>query len=193
MGWIKAILEKHIKEDGTIDMTKAMDEVNKEFPKNAVPKEIFNQKNDDLKVANKLVDDLKKDNKDVEDLQEKIDDYEKEVEGLKEERVKEKTNYTLRERLKEAGAKDVDYMIYKLGEVELDKEGNIIELDNKIKSLVEENKDHFEVKEDKSDKDDDKNKGPGYEVIDNKLEDGDESTKEPETLADAIKSQYEEK
>ena len=186
MDWILEIIKKYTNEEGKVDLEKVNKEIKTEFPKNAVPKETFNEKNEDLKAANKLVNDLKKDNKDIEDLQKKIDDYEKDIETLKEERVKERTNFTLKEKLKEAGAKDVDYMIYKLGEVEVDKEGNIIELDNKIKSLLEENKDHFEVKDDKDDdkdnKDDGKGKGTGFQVIDNKLDDG----KEPDANQKAM-------
>lgn len=177
MDWIKAILEKHTKEDGTIDLTKAMDEVNKEFPKNAVPKETFNQKLEDLKTATKLVDDLKKDAAGVEALQKKITDYETEVETLKTARVEEKKTYTLKEKLKEAGAKDIDYMIYKLGQVETDKEGNIIDLDNKIKSLVEANKGMFEVTKVDTTVDD-KGNNNGFQVLDTKLEDGKEPNAE---------------
>jgi len=191
MDWILEIIRKYTDENGKVDMSKVNAEIKTEAPKNVVPKDVFNTTNDDLKKANKLVEDLKKDNKDVEVLQKKITDYEKEVEELKEERVKEKTNYTLKEKLKEAGAKDVDYMIYKLGEVELDKEGNIIELDNKIKSLKEGNPGHFEVKDNPENNTKDTKKD--YTVIDNKLEDGKVSDTKPQSLLDAIKSQYEEK
>lgn len=173
MEWIKTIIEKHTDKDGKVDMSKVNEDIKTESPKNVVPKEVFNTTNEDLKTANKLVEDLKKDNKDVEDLQKKITDYETEVNNLKEERVKEKTNYTLKEKLKEVGAKDVDYMLYKLGEVELDKEGNVIELDNKIKSLTEANPGQFEVKDDPENKTKDTKKD--YTVIDNKLEDGKQS------------------
>lgn len=195
MEWIKAIIEKYKKEDGTIDMTKAMDEINQEFPKNAVPKTVYNQTSEDLKAANKLVKDLKKDNKDVEELQNKINDYEKEVDQLKGQRLEERKTYSLKEALTKAGAKDVDYMIYKLGDVELDKEGNIIELENKVKSLKESNPSFFEVKDDtkNNDKSIEGKDTKGYEVIDNSLENGKPSDKEPKSLADAIKSQYEEK
>ena len=181
MDWIKEILEKHINEEGKIDLTKAMDEVKEEFPKQAVPKEVFNNKLEDLKVANKLVDDLKKDNQDIEELQTKITDYETKVENLEQERLKERKNFILKEKLRDSGALDVDYMIYKLGEVETDEEGNIIELDNKIKSLMEENKDHFKVAEEalEGDKKDDK----GFKVLDNELKDGND----PDPIAQAIR------
>lgn len=168
--FVKGILESNKKDDGSIDLDKAMKEMNKEAPKNLVPKATFNEKLEDIKTKDKLIGDLKKDNKDVEDLQKKIDDYEKDIETLNSERLAERKTFTLKEKLKEVGAKDIDYMIYKLGDVEVDKEGNIIELDNKIKSLVDDNKDMFEIKEESTETD---NNG-GYTVVDNKLNDGNE-------------------
>lgn len=191
MDWILEIIKKHTNEDGKVDMSKVNAEIKTEAPKNVVPKDVFNTTNEDLKTANKLVEDLKKDNKDVEDLQKKITDYETEVKNLKEERVKEKAEYTIKEKLKEVGAKDIDYMLFKLGDYELDKEGNIIELDNKIKSLTEANPGQFEVKDNPENKTKDNKKD--YTVIDNKLEDGKPSDTQPKSLADAIKIQYEEK
>jgi len=193
MDWIKAIIEKHKGAEGDFNLETAMDEIKKEFPKNAVPKEVYNQSADDLKAANKLVTDLKKSNKDAEELQTKINDYEAQVKKLEAERVDERKTFTLKEALKEAGANDVDYMIYKLGDVEVDKEGNVIELENKIKSLKESNPSHFEVNDaatQTNDKGSDK-KTNGYQVLDNGLENGKQTETQPVSLADAIKSQYE--
>lgn len=166
MEWIKAILDKHKKEDGTLDFDAAMDEINKEFPKNAVPKEVYNQKADDLNTANKLVVDLKKTNKDTEDLQNKINDYEAQVEQLENERADERKAYAIKEALQGAGASDVDYMLFKLGDLEVDKDGNVKDLDSKVKELKEANPTFFATK------DDNNPNVPGYKVIDNKLDTG---------------------
>ncbi len=181
MDWIKEIFEKHKKEDGTYDITKAMDEVKAEFPKNAVPKAVYNQASDDLKTANKLVDDLKKGTADTEVLQKKITDYEASIETLKAERLAEKKTYALKDALKAAGATDVDYMLFKLGDVEVDKEGNVIELDNKIKSLKEANPTQFPGTE--PGKGEEGKGAKGFEVIDTGLETGKPST--PEATATA--------
>lgn len=173
MDWIKEILDKNIDDDGKIDVSKAMAAVNKEFPKQAITKEVFNEKNEDLKAANKLVKDLKKENKDVEKLQDKIDSYEEEVETINAERLEERKTFTLKEKLKESGAKDVDYMLYKMGEVEADEDGNVEDLDNKIKELQEAHTGMFEVEEGQEDTPpgvDDK----GFTVFDNGLDDGQE-------------------
>lgn len=170
MEWIKAILEKHKAEDGTYNLEAAMAEINTEFPKNAVPKSTFNQTNDDLKAANKLVGTLKKDNQGIETLQATIKNYETKVSNLEAERVKERTTAQLREALTAAGAVDVDYMIFKMGDVEADKEGVIKDLDSRVKQLKEGNPTQFK---DAGAPGDDKGKGgPGYKVIDTKLPGG---------------------
>lgn len=170
MEWIKTILDNHKKEDGTLDFDAAMDEINKEFPKNAVPKDVYNQKADDLNAANKLMDDLKKTNKDTEDLQKKITDYESQVEQLQTEREAERKEYAIKERLTKEGVTDVDYIKYKLGDVEMDKDGNLVDLDNKLKELKEANPTFFASQDDK--KDNTNTNGAGYTPIDNKLDNG---------------------
>lgn len=177
--FVKTILESNKKEDGTIDISKAMVEINKEAPKNIVPKATFNEKLDDLKTANKLVDDLKKDNKDVEQLQSKITQYETDINTLKAERIAERKTNAIKEKLKESGAKDVDYMIFKLGDLEADEEGIVKDLDNKVKTLIEGNKDHFTIEEAPAEPPGAGTKG--FKVLDNKLEDG----KDPDAVQQA--------
>lgn len=117
----------------------------------------------DLVSADELVATLQKDNKDNEKLQTKIADYEKEIVVLKEERVKDRGLSTLREELTSKGALDVDYAIFKLGELEYDEDGNIIDLDNKIKDLVETNPTQFKTEDNPG------TNGAGYKVRDNGL------------------------
>lgn len=184
MEWIKAILDTHRKEDGTLEIDAAMDEIKKEFPKNAVPKDVYNQAADDLKSANKLVDDLKESNKSAEDLQGKIADYEKQVEDLKAERLQTQKTYAVKEALQKEGVSDVDYMMFKLGELETDEEGNVKELDNKVKELKEANPTFFGGQDDKSDK----SNPPGYDVVDNKLESGKQTDPAEAVVADFEKA-----
>lgn len=181
MEWIKTILDNHKKEDGTLDFDAAMDEINKEFPKNAVPKDVYNQKADDLNAANKLVDDLKKTNKDTEDLQKKITDYESQVEQLQTEREAERKEYAIKERLTKEGVTDVDYIKYKLGDVEMDKDGNLVDLDNKLKELKEANPTFFGGQDDN--KGNSNTNGAGYTPIDNKLDNGKQSSPEADATA----------
>ncbi len=55
MEWLKAILEKAKIEDGKLDIDGVMSTVNSEFPKYAVPKNVFNDKVTELKTANKTI------------------------------------------------------------------------------------------------------------------------------------------
>jgi len=145
--WILEIIKKYTDGNGKVDLEKANKEIKEEAPKNVMPKKEYNDKVAELKTANNTIETLKTENKDVETLQTKISDYETEVKDLKEQRRKERAENKIKEKLKESKAKDVDYMLYKLGKYELDDEGNVIELDNKIKSLTENNPGHFESDE----------------------------------------------
>lgn len=141
-------------------------------------KEQKEQLESDLTTANKLVDDLKKSNKDTEDLQTKIDDYKTQMDQLKADRAEEQKQYAIKEALNKEGVKDIDYMLYKLGDIEVDKDGNIVDLDNKVKSLKESNPTFFGT--------DDKpaNEPAGYQVVDNGLDEGKPSDPEATATAD---------
>ncbi|MFV8290801.1 phage scaffolding protein [Aerococcus viridans] len=141
-------------------------------------KEQKEQLESDLTTANKLVDDLKKSNKDTEDLQTKIDEYKTQMDQLKSDRAEEQKQYAIKEALNKEGVKDIDYMLYKLGEVETDKDGNIVDLDNKVKALKESNPTFFGT--------DDKpaNEPAGYQVVDNGLDEGKPSDPEATATAD---------
>ncbi|WP_440896246.1 phage scaffolding protein [Amphibacillus sp. Q70] len=168
MEWIKTILEKHKNEDGTYNIGEALKEINQEFPKNAVPKDQYNNVANQLKDTNKMLKDLQEKTKDNPDIQKQLQDAETAREQAESDLQKLQTDVQLKEALGKAGAKDVDYMIFKLGEIELNKDGSIKDLDNKVKTLQESNPDHFESKEDKKD---DKHSG-GYQVKDTKLDKG---------------------
>ena len=177
MDWIKMILEKHTKEDGTVDVEAANKEIDAEFPKNAVPKTDFNSKVEELKTANETLTTLQKNNKDNEELQTKISEYETKMQQLESERAEERKTFTIKEALTKAGVADVDYMMFKLGKLETDKDGNVVDLDNKVKALQEANPTFFKS----ADPAQGKQPAPGYKVIDNKLPTG--SDPNPEQAA----------
>ena len=189
MDWIKMILEKHTKEDGTVDVAAANKEIDAEFPKNAVPKTDFNSKVEELRTANETLTGLQKSNKDNEELQTKISEYETKMQQLETERAEERKTFTIKEALTKAGVADVDYMMFKLGQLETDKDGNVVDLDNKVKALQEANPTFFKP----ADPAPGQPPAPGYKVIDNKLPTGTQSEPQPQNLADAIKLSYESK
>jgi len=92
MEWIKIILEKSaVMEDGKPDVEAILKVIAAEFPKHAVPKKDFNNKVMKLNAANETIREL-----------------EAAVLHLKKE-------YALKESLKERGALDADYIIYRQG------------------------------------------------------------------------------
>lgn len=135
----------------------------------------------DLTAANKLVSDLKKENKDTEALQTKIKGYEDQIAATETERVKERKQFAIKEALAKAGATDVDYLTFKLGDVELDKTGNIKDLENRVKLLKEGNPTFFKVEEPPKDPKD-QPKG-GFQVIDTKLPNGKTVTLDVKTMS----------
>lgn len=167
---IEEILKKHVGEDGTFNREAAAKEIKEEQGKAFVPKSDFNTKNEELKTANETLTTLQKDNKDVKALQTEITSYKEKVETLQQEQAEATKKYAVETALKDAGAKDVEYLAFKLGEVEANKDGTIKDLSNKIKSLQESTPGFFEVT---AKPDDDKTpSAPGYKAIDNKLDPG---------------------
>ena len=133
MEWLKAILEKAVITDGKLDVEATMKTINAEFPKHAVPKQDYNDKVKELSTANDTIKDLKKNNADNADLQQQVKDYETEVSNLKTAAENTKKEYVLKDKLKEAGATDADYIIYKHGGLDkfvFDKDGAPIGLED---------------------------------------------------------------
>ena len=140
MEWLKAILEKAKIEDGKLDIDGVMSTVNSEFPKDALPKNVFNDKVTELKTANKTIEDLKQSNADNAELQNKIKGYESEIETLKTDALNTAKTYALKEQLSKAGVTDADYLIYKQGGIDkftFDKDGKPVGVDDILKPLRE--------------------------------------------------------
>ncbi|MFS5674355.1 phage scaffolding protein [Streptococcus agalactiae] len=88
-----------------------------------------------LEQANSTLDTLKKNNKDNEELQNELKTYKDKVKQLETEAVETAKKQVIKDALGNAKASDIDYLMYKLGEVETDQDGNLVDLDNKIKDL----------------------------------------------------------
>lgn len=184
MDWLKELIEKHTAE-GKTDVDAVMNAFKEEFPKHAVPKDVYNEQAGKLKAANSTLDTLKKTNKDAEELQQKITDYEAKVQQLETERSEERKTYAIKEALQKEGVSDVEYMMFKLGKLEVGKDGNIVDLDNKVKALKETNPTFFA-----SEAENNEPGAQGYQVVDNKLESGRNTEPEPQSLAEAIALEF---
>ena len=190
MEWIIDILKKYQKEDGTIDLATAEQEIKSEFPKQAVPKTVFNEKSEQLKTANATIDELKnnskggQDNKDSqgnEELQTQLEKYKNRIAELEAQEKTNAMNYQARSALEKAGISDVEYGLYLLGTLEADEQGNVKDLDNKINDLRTSKPVFF--------KDEAQPSSNGYKVEDTKLDDSKESVSEfDKAFAEAAKA-----
>ena len=190
MEWIIDILKKYQKEDGTIDLATAEQEIKSEFPKQAVPKTVFNEKSEQLRTANATIDELKnnskggQDNKDSqgnEELQTQLEKYKNRIAELEAQEKTNAMNYQARSALEKAGISDVEYGLYLLGTLEADEQGNVKDLDSKINDLRTSKPVFF--------KDEAQNSSNGYKVEDTKLDDSKESVSEfDKAFAEAAKA-----
>lgn len=190
MEWIIDILKKYQKEDGTIDLATAEQEIKSEFPKQAVPKTVFNEKSEQLRTANATISELKnnskggQDNQDSqgdEELQTQLEKYKNRIAELEAQEKTNAMNYQARSALEKAGISDVEYGLYLLGTLEADEQGNVKDLDNKINDLRTSKPVFF--------KDEAQPSSNGYKVEDTKLDDSKEAVSEfDKAFAEAAKA-----
>ena len=136
--------------------------------------------------STKLIEQLKKDAKNDEAHQGKITAYETQVANLQKELDETRLESAIKVALMNAKTDDVGYMAFKLkegGALELDEDGNIKGIDEKISNLKTQFPTHF-----------DSENNPGPREIDPKpLPEGDHNNDvQPKNLADALRMQYEE-
>ena len=190
MEWIIDILKKYQKEDGTIDLATAEQEIKSEFPKQAVPKTVFNEKSEQLRTANATISELRnnskggqdnQDNQGNEELQTQLEKYKNRIAELEAQEKTNAMNYQARSALEKAGISDVEYGLYLLGTLEADEQGNVKDLDNKINDLRASKPVFF--------KDEAQPSSNGYKVEDTKLDDSKESVSEfDKAFAEAAKA-----
>lgn len=150
--------------------------------------ELLNKKDTDLTDAHKLIEGLKESAGKGEDMAAKIAEFETTIRNQQEELKKAKTESALKIELLSAGAKadDIDYLLFKLGndsdfKAELDENGKLKGIDEKMKNLKTIYPNQFEAETSKKI---DENNLPGGKIDD---------TPEPTTLTGAIRNRYENK
>ena len=196
MEWIIDILKKYQKEDGTIDLATAEQEIKSEFPKQAVPKTVFNEKSEQLRAANATISELKnnskggqenqenqenQDSQGNEELQTQLEKYKTRIQELEAQEKTNAMNYQARSALEKAGISDVEYGLYLLGTLEADEQGNVKDLDNKINDLRASKPVFF--------KEEAQTSSNGYKVEDTKLDDCKEPVSEfDKAFAEAAKA-----
>ena len=147
MEWIKALLEKHTKE-GKLDTEAFMAEVKTEFPKNAVPKDVYNAAADakkkleaDLKDRDQQLEELKKSAGASEDLKQQIQTLQEENKKAKEKYEADLRDLTLTNAIKLAVAgkvHDEDLVAGLIDKEKLVIDGDrVVGLEDQLKSLQE--------------------------------------------------------
>ena len=122
------------------EQAQAVMDIWNEAIKGFVPKERFDEVNGKLKEANTTIDTLKKSNADNEELQKQVKEYKEKVTILEATAANTRKEYALKDKLKEAGVVDADYIIYKQGGIDkftFDKEVNPVGIDDVVKPLKE--------------------------------------------------------
>lgn len=115
-------------------------DINKEKEKTEAAVQQSESYKTQLDQANITIGDLKKSNKENEDLQGKIQEYETTINTMKVDSEKQIKELKLKDKLRDAGVKDAEYLIFKHGGVDkfnYDQEGNLIGLDDTLKPYKE--------------------------------------------------------
>lgn len=188
MEWILKLIEKHTK-DGQLDQEELMKDINKEFPKYAVPKEQYNalaetrkKLEEDLETRDKQLEDLK--DIDVEDLQKQIETLQEENKTAKETYENELKELQLSNAIKLAingkvHDEDIVSQLIKKDELVLSEDGKVVGLDEQINSLKE-NKGFLFIEE----KQDEQEEQPGFQKV------GNEQPNNPQAIDDAIAAAF---
>lgn len=156
MEWIKTILEKHTGEDGKLNLTEAIKEINKQAPDNVVPKDQYNtiaetkkQLDKDIKARDKQLEDLKKAGS-VEDLQKQLNAAQEANEKAKKDYETALANMKYDAAIEKALADTIhpDLMSSKIDreKLKIKEDGTIEGLDDQVNGLKETYKDMFKTK-----------------------------------------------
>ena len=150
---------------------------------------LLSGKDTDIQTLTATLESLKKGKVDADTIQQKLDEANRLLGESKEREAETLKKYALRDALREAKATDVDYMAFRINEklkesgktLELDESEHIKGWDDLLSGLKTQYPNHFEKA------------GSGVSVEANPLPTGDQGKAEPQTLADALRMQYENK
>ena len=147
---------------------------------------IISGKDQELTAANGLIEGFQKAAKGNENLQGQITTYQDQVKQLQAQLIDTQIDSGLKIAFMEAGGTDIDFLIWKAKQgndgkpLELGEDGKIKGIDDLVSGLKTSAPNHFK-------------KAGGVKVEENPLPSGDPRKEEPQTLADAIRMQNENK
>lgn len=146
---------------------------------------LLDGKTTELDTANGLIEELKKGTKGNDELQGKVTAYETQVEQLQEQLKQTQVDAELKVAMLSAGAKadDIDYLTFKLNskgkKLEIGEDGHIKGIDEMLTGLKTQFPNQFDTKQN------------GTVIEENRLPGSENRETEPQSLADALKMQYE--
>jgi len=188
MDWILKLIEKHTK-DGQLDQDELIKDINKEFPKYAVPKDQYNavaeakkKLEKDIAERDNQLEELKK--IDADGLKAEIERLQQENKAAKEAYENELKEIQLNNAIKLAingkvHDEDIVSQLIKKDELVLSEDGKVIGLDEQINSLKETK--GFLFIEEKQDKQEEQ---PGFQKV------GNEQPNNQQTMDDAIAAAF---
>lgn len=137
MEWLKKILEGAVVTDGKIDVEGLSKSIGEEMAKHTVTKDVYDDMKGKYETANNALKNY--DNVDITKLQQELEDE-------KTARANDKKEFLFKQALKEAGAVDTDYLLFKHGldNVTLDDKGELQDWDKTLKSMKETYKTQFQ-------------------------------------------------
>ena len=144
---------------------------------------LVDSKDQELTAANGLIEGFRKSQKDNEAIQGQITTYQDQVKQLQAQLVQNQIDSGLKIAFMEAGGTDIDFLIWKAKQgndgkpLELGEDGKIKGIDDLVSGLKTSAPNHFK-------------KAGGVKVEENPLPSGGKREEEPQTLADALRMQY---
>lgn len=111
-----------------------------ETKKKFIPKHRFDEVNEQLKAANKTMIALQENHQENEELQQQVNLYKEKIINLEKLLENTRKEFALKQMLRDMGAVDVDYIIYKHGGVEafsFNKEGKLMDVEPVVRQLRE--------------------------------------------------------
>lgn len=138
---ITDILNEHVDADGKLNVVEAEKALKAGIATDYVPKHDFNSKNDQLKDANSTIEKLQKDNKDNEALQAEINDQKARADKALKDLTAHQIRKDAEDALREKGVTNIEFALFKLGELERDADGKLKDFDTKFTTFAEANPD----------------------------------------------------
>lgn len=137
MEWINEIIKANTDENGVINVDGASAEIKKQFPQYAVPKSQYNNVSDQLKDANKTIEDIKSQTKDLPEIQQQLAEQKQRTQEAEQELLDLTKTNAFKDAVR-GKVNDIEFAMFKHGEIELDKDGNIKNIDKWLETYATE-------------------------------------------------------